>query len=392
MKKMEKKVISITLLLVIVLAMLIPSTSLATEKGITIKDSKLKEEIDANKDGIITEEEMNDLTGISIPEGVTDLTGLEYATNLDYIDMVYNKIMPDLSKLNPKGNIELNLRICSVPDTDIKFDFLKNLKKLTDLSIRNMNENYEGYVELKNLQDIKTLKALHLFKVGPIYLGDLNGISELETLSIDDTWHVDGIINLEGIENCDKLAFLSINGGSIINSSKIGKLKNLRELVLCETNISNDLLSLANCKELQRVQIQNTNISDISFLKNKENLISLWIQDSPIKDVKDIITVVSTLPNIEDLYVNVEGIKIESMLEYNEITDFLSADEPEMENSNTENTEKTSTESKTETKKQAEKPTRIPQAGMNVVGNVISVLVAMSVVILAVLFVKVKRK
>ena len=63
-----------------------------------------------------------------------------------------------------------------------------------------------------------------------------------------------------------------------------------------------------------------------------------------------------------------------------------------MEKSNTENTEKTPTEVKTETKKQVEKPTRIPQAGINVVGNTISILVAMSVVMLAVAFVKAKRK
>ena len=65
MKKMEKKVISITLVMVMLVVMLIPSISSATTGEVTIKDSKLKEAIaeqaDINKDGIITEEEMKNV-------------------------------------------------------------------------------------------------------------------------------------------------------------------------------------------------------------------------------------------------------------------------------------------------------------------------------------------
>ena len=88
--------------------------------------------------------------------------------------------------------------------------------------------------------------------------------------------------------------------------------------------------------------------------------------------------------------------KLETLEAYKEWEDFFTASESEEQNSNPVTSQKTSTDSeaeaKTETKTQAEKPTRIPQAGVNVVGNAISILVAVSAVILAMAFVKAKRK
>ncbi len=133
----------------------------------------------------------------------------------------------------------------------------------------------------------------------------------------------------------------------------------------------------------------------MSFLENKKSVTDLSLRSSPIKnikDMKDLILLVSTLPNLDTLVVDIEGLRIENLRQYEEIKEFLSADELEMEKSNTENTEKAPIEVKTETKKRVEKPTIIPQAGINVVGNAILILVAMSSVILAVVFVKAKRK
>ena len=381
MKKMEKKVISITLVVAMLLTMLTPCISLATEGEITIKDAKLKEaiaqEVDANKDGIITEEEIKELGHIDIPEGVTDLTGLEYATNLGSINIMYTEATPNLiGAINSEELVRVNMTIsASVKENSIvKLDFLKKMKNLKELFIVVEDKTAFKNVNYSTLKDLKYLRVLSLeSQIMPNSISELGNISSLESLSLNGEGGIGGSISMNGIEKLTNLWLLNITHCDINDIAKIGEVK-----------------------KLEHLRIEDTYITDISFLENNQTVKELQLINLPFESMKDI-SVISTLPNLKELIVDVGGMGILGVEQFqDEYQEFLKNGEKDEslanENSNTENTEKTSTESKTETKKQAEKPTRIPQAGMNVVGNVISVLVAMSVVILAVLFVKVKRK
>lgn len=381
MKKMEKKVISITLVVAMLLTMLTPCISLATEGEITIKDAKLKEaiaqEVDANKDGIITEEEIKELGHIDIPEGVTDLTGLEYATNLGSINIMYTEATPNLiGAINSEELVRVNMTIsASVKENSIvKLDFLKKMKNLKELFIVVEDKTAFKNVNYSTLKDLKYLRVLSLeSQIMPNSISELGNISSLESLSLNGKGGIGGSISMNGIEKLTNLWLLNITHCDINDIAKIGEVK-----------------------KLEHLHIEDTYITDISFLENNQTVKELQLINLPFESMKDI-SVISTLPNLKELIVDVGGIGILGVEQFqDEYQEFLKNGEKDEslanENSNTENTEKTLTETKTETKKQAEKPTRIPQAGMNVVGNVISVLVAMSVAILAVLFVKVKRK
>lgn len=389
MKETQKKVVGITLLIVILITMSMPSISLATTGEVTIKDSKLKEaiaeQVDYNKDGIITQEEIKELQSIEIPIGVTDLTGLEYAINLISIDLEYSKTMPDFSGLQVSS---ISLMISDVPDTIVKLDFLKKIKNLQYVSIFNYSDNFFVEVEYKDLKEIKTLKGLTFSRLTPDNYEEIGQISGLEQLNIIEVSRY-GIMDLTGMEKLSKLSTLAIYNATIPGVSEISQLKNLSDLILEDVHIINDISSLANCTNLNYLYIRNTNIADISFLRNKTKLRSLSIYDSPIKDI----SVISTLTGLENLEIEVEGISLKSVEEYRNMLDKNT--NQDLEDSSlpayidfTKNPETTSAENKTE----AKKPTRIPQAGINVVEIVISLFVVMSVAILAVMFRKAKRK
>lgn len=401
MRKTEEKVISITLVMIMLLAMLIPSISFATTGEITIKDAKLKERIlevvDINDDGIVTEEEMKKMEVIDIPIGVTDITGLEYAKNLREIGIVYAKTMPDLSVLELETDLDIRVILEGGLDIDVKFDFLKNIQNLHHLTIIKSSSIAPNVkIDFKSLTEIKDLISLHLDGVAPSSIAEIKGIKGLMTLTILGDLE-QPTIDLSGIGDFTELISLGFNTVNVKNANEIGKIAKLNSFVLGDVKGVSDLSALANCNQLLWVEICSTDLSDISFLENKEKIEYLRITDSPIKNINDrkvLLQLIPTLSNLQSLYIDVDGIKLESIEAYKEWEDFFTykGDEEEGQNSNDNNTAKTPTEVKTETKKQVEKPTRIPQAGINVVGNAISILVAISVFLLAVAFVKLKRK
>ena len=390
MKKREKKVISITLLLVIVLAMLLPSISLGTTEEVIIKDANLKEEIksqlvDMNNDG-------KRLYAIDIPEGVTDITGLEYAKNLGEITIQYAETMPDLSILKVE---DLKIKLFINNEAGVKFDFLKNIQNFHHLYINSELIEPNIKIDFKSLAEIENLIVLGVEGEMPSnIITQIKGIKGLKELYLGGRYDRESqVIDLSDISNLTKLNSLTLKKLDIKNANEIGKNLNLECLDLEHVKGVSDLSAIANCNKLREVVMWATDLSDVSFLENKRNITDLGLEDCPIKNIKDqkdLINLVDTLPNLQYLYIDLGEIKIENLKRYNEMKKSFLADETNKKNVNVENSEKTKTEDKKETKK--EKPTRIPQAGMNVVANVISILVATSVVILVIAFVKAKRK
>ena len=100
MSKLDKKIMSIFVVLILLASFIMPSISLAAEEEIVIKDSALKEALDKNKDGKVTKQEVEETRYISISKDVKNLDGLEHATNLESMDIEYVGQSYDFSKLN----------------------------------------------------------------------------------------------------------------------------------------------------------------------------------------------------------------------------------------------------------------------------------------------------
>lgn len=359
--------------------------------------------VDSNKDGMITEEEMKNLESIQIPEGVTDLTGLEYAINLKVINVPYSENMPDLSKISSESNKEVYVDVSNAT-TLVNLDFLKNVKNLIDVMIFKPDKVEPVNIDYSVLAQIKTLKSLSLrYGVAPKSIEDLGKLTNLKELDI--MMEGIGTIDLKGIENFPNLTTLEITDYKLQNASQLGKLKHLKNIHFYGIEGISDLSALTSCNELEYVTIISSDLSDIAFLKNKESLKNLTIQYSPIKDISIISTLknlqeldiivdgekveglnaIASLKNLKKLYLDINGEKIDGLQEYKN-----KYEKPTETNSN-EKTEETAQDKK-ETKVNGEKPTRIPQAGINVVECVIIGLTAIIITIFLVVFVKIKGK
>lgn len=364
--------------------------------------------VDSNKDGIITEEEMKNLQSIQIPEGVIDITGLEYAINLKVINVPYSENMPDLSKINSESNKAIYVDVSNAT-TLVNLDFLKNVKNLIDVMIFKPDKEEPVNIDYSVLAQIKTLKSLSLrYGVAPKSIEDLGKLTNLKELDIMMGEYGIGTIDLKGIENFPKLTTLDITDYNLQNASKLGELKHLNNLHFYGIGGISDLSALANCNELEYVTIISSDLSDISFLKNKESLRNLTIHHLPIKNISVVSTLrnleeldiiideekveginaISSLKNLNKLYLDINGEKIDGLEEYKNKYDKTIETE---NNGKTEETVTTDTD-KAETKVNLEKPTRIPQAGINVIECVILGLITMIVIVFLAVFVKIKRK
>ena len=93
MSSIDKKMISVLMIILLLVPVIMPSITLAAEGEINIKDSALADSIrlsaDSNLDGIVTKEELENVSYVSISPEVESIEGLEDAKNLQSINIRY---------------------------------------------------------------------------------------------------------------------------------------------------------------------------------------------------------------------------------------------------------------------------------------------------------------
>lgn len=166
-----------------------------------------------------------------------------------------------------------NLKFLSIASTDItNIDFVCDFSTIQKLYIAPVNVN----MDLSSISKCHNLETLYLFGA------DLGNIS-----------FIDGNSKLKRLD----LGFCRIN-----DISGISQLKNL-ESVSLTNDISNSIVGIDELKQLPNlthITLGNANSSDISIIKDCENLKSLSLIDSrQIIDLKQI----SNLKNLENLFI-----------------------------------------------------------------------------------------
>ncbi len=250
--------------------------------------------------------------------GISDLTGLEFATNLDELEINEN-LMPDLSPL--AGLTQLRgLRMARNKISDISpLTELKNLGALeiydneisdisplaglTNISWLSMYNN-----PVSDLSPLTNLKHLRGMRVSVKKPGDLSPIAELTNLEDLFYWgEGDPVPDLSPLTNLPKLRFIDIRGSgepdlsplarvdtlerfefwgsgeTIPDLSPLAESINLKELWVINCGIT-DLTFLENFIGLERLNLARNNISDVSPLAGLTNLKWLKLTNNPISD------------------------------------------------------------------------------------------------------------
>ena len=164
---------------------------------------------------------------------------------------------------------------------DLEESCINNIKLLTnisDLTIRNgfiSNNDFKYILNLRNLSSI-------CFENCEIENADLIAALDISLLELINC----NLNNYNFINIMDKLCELTIINGNV-SMERINKIKNLKYLQLSYSYINDNII--LNNRNIEELYIDNTNISDLSFIKNLNKLKRLSIDNKQYLNNKDLI-------------------------------------------------------------------------------------------------------
>ncbi|MBY0757210.1 leucine-rich repeat domain-containing protein [Clostridium sardiniense] len=347
-KKNKKRIIA--LLVLVIFIGILPKAAYSETNNkkveyIDIKDRNLKDElekaiqkvkgnkVDNNNSNKISKNDMSLITNLDIKnKGIKNIQGLEFATNLESINLEGNEVR-DISSLrdikglkninaknqkikledfnvssesltisNPIIGLDKNTNInilgknISVKDNKITINKINSNKEIKlNFKDKKLNELFSGNISfnviMKKNINLKSTKADEVnipdeylrkelnFRLGqspndPISKAQMETFTKL-------TINGNNIVRLNGLEAAKNLTKLNLNNNRIIDISSLETLRKLTEIDL-GGNALKDISSLANLTRLEVLNLSFNQISDISPLKNLRKLQSATIEDQSI--------------------------------------------------------------------------------------------------------------
>ncbi len=198
----------------------------------------------------ITVAQMDSLTTLNARDrGIQSLTGLDYATNLDTLDLGGNQIT-DVSLLGYLTKLEwLSLSGNSITD-------LSPLTSLTKLEVLNLNFNTIS--DLSPLTSLTKLESLHLYANSISDVSPLANLTNLKRLTVTGN-------PLEGkvtpLASLTKLTWLKLNDTGIRDSGLSTLAASLTKLTFLDlsSNTISDLSPLTCLPNLERLGMRKVN-------------------------------------------------------------------------------------------------------------------------------------
>lgn len=204
-------------------------------------------------------------------KGIGDLTGLEYAANLQELDLREN-LIGDISALSTLSKLRtINLSKNTISD-------LGPLSGLNDLRYLDIHMN--KIVDVSPLSGLGHLETL-IIRFNEIH--DISGLSGLPKLKkvILRSNEISDISPLAGLH---ELEYIDLFNNEIGDLSPLASLKNLQELHLFNAQ-DGDISPLAGLKKLKILGLKRNGISDISPLADLRNLEKLMLHYNPIREI-----------------------------------------------------------------------------------------------------------
>jgi hypothetical protein len=201
--------------------------------------------------------------------GITHLTGLEYATNLQQLDLGFNQI----------SNIQLlsglfNLQTLTINDNQISdFSPLSDLGQLEDLNIhRNPISDLKFLDGLPSPLKKLTLRYMQISDISP-----LSSLTHLQELDLYQTQ----ISDISALASLTALKTLYITYNHISDLSPLAGLIHL-EFISARLNQIIDISSLSGLTNLHYLYLDNNKIKDISALSGLTSLKELELTSNPL--------------------------------------------------------------------------------------------------------------
>ncbi|AHI56616.1 leucine-rich repeat domain-containing protein [Listeria ivanovii] len=248
-------------------------------------EQRVRRTLKLKTDDPITQEKMADLIYLTIISSDMDsLKGLEYAINLQTLDIGGTDTITDLS---PISNLK-SLTFFKMANS--KISNLESLKNLVNLKyLRLGSTELEDISPLSNLVNLTNL-FLSCEGGGTLRNNKLNdltpiaNLTKLKSLIIGDAPNITSIQPLAGLSSLENLYLL--NNKQITNFSSLAALPNLKSLSLSKNANLTDISSIAGLKnKLTKFQASQCKISNIDVLADFTKLTTLELSVNPIVDI-----------------------------------------------------------------------------------------------------------
>ena len=328
-----------------------------------ILKEKILESYDRNKDGKMTKEEMERITYLQIDSDIKELNGLEYATRLEDVIYNYSGQNVDFSKITTNAKISVYIdsdtkdtsnlsnikNIFSINyayngknmdfskiDTDsvnditinigendnIDISFLKVFKNLNSFYISN-NKEQNIEIDFSHLEANDKLEALIIRNINIKNLSQIKQLTNLRYLSINAKVENEFNLDLSGIENLKELELMNISGYKTKNASSITPLTKIESVEIEKSTGFVNIDMFKNCKNMQSFSIYETDTTDISAVTNFEKLIYLNLNYSQVEDI----SMIKELKNLREVDIinspNISARQIVNLMDFTSYDAYL---------------------------------------------------------------------
>ncbi len=286
--------------------------------------------------GEITQQNMAGLTNLyAWSAGISQLDGLEYATNLQSLNIGYNSV----TNLNPLSNCwKLTLlglfenRVTDVTPltglTNLVTLELWNNRVTSVLALSNLNQltslslGYNGLTNVDGLAGCWRLTSLNLFEDKITDVTPLAGLTNLTTLDLWNNRAADisslsnlnqltylnlgynGVTNAQPLAGLTNLTYLNLNGNGITDAQPLASLKMLQSLSLGGNKV-NELAPFAGLTNLAYLDLWRNGVTDASALSGLTNLIDLYLPENSLTSI----AFVSGMSRLQTLGVDLNHIR-----------------------------------------------------------------------------------
>jgi hypothetical protein len=217
--------------------------------------------------GNLTALDISKITSIVLTNSSTSLKGLEYAINLEVILVQGSK----LSDLTPLAHLK---KLKSLEIVSDQVEDLTPLASITSLEFVLLDGNYiSDLTPLKNLPNVKYL-SLNNNNISD--LSPLHSLKKLEILFVNDNF----IETLTGAWNVPKLDALGFNANFVSDLSFVEAIPSLLNIQFAYNQVT-DISPLQSLK-LVGIQLDHTDVSDITMLQNMASLNAIGTYKNPL--------------------------------------------------------------------------------------------------------------
>ncbi|WP_077214997.1 leucine-rich repeat domain-containing protein [Bacillus dakarensis] len=261
-------------------------------------EKSVKHTLEIENNTPVTKEKITELTkllgyGTGPDENIKSLSGLEYAINLEVLELRKDSIS-DLTPLSNLTNlVRVNFQNSNISDVSP----LSGLPNLKHISIDGNNVS-----TLSSLQELPNLESLS-FAYNEI--SSLHGIAafpNLENLNLDGN----DLSVINEIGHFTNLDVLNLNQNKITDIEPLSSLTSLVYLHLDDNRVQ-DLTPLSNLTELNTLSLEKNQITDISPLKNHTYIRELYFDYNNVSTI-DVVSQLTNLRTIRFSFNNVSDL------------------------------------------------------------------------------------